>query len=416
MHQFTTKYADSLRGVLSGFDRLVFHGTLRTLASVEGMKGYLSYCNIVWKEFAEHAQQVTERIKQAALQPFQQAGRPIIYLPSATTSKEQLAKQIALQDGIAEGPICLLSSLETCSSFDVRFNPSTQRLQLLGRTRKCLHLYQYQIDPLFGFLHARLQTWFPFGIQVCLNGREWLARQMDQEGIRYERADNCFVWIENLPRAQALLEAQLQTDWPSHLDRLAAVLNPLLQEVLSPFVARYYWTCHQSEWATDLLFTPDATLKRLYPRFIQQGMSTLGSTDVLRFLGKPLTKTGTVPAAFLGEVTTDVKARVEGVRIKHRCKANALKAYDKAHTPTGSVLRIETTLNDPTDFKVFRPKEGGNKEELAWRKAATRRSWPGVRCAKGSRTSIVAPRSVRKPMNAISTPSPAWTRARHCRS
>jgi hypothetical protein len=249
----------------------------------------------------------------------------------------------------------------------VRFNHTAQRLQLLGRTRKCLHLYQYQIDPLFGFLHTRLQTWFPFYIQICLNGREWLARQMDAEGIRYERQNNCFVWIENLPRAQALLEAQLQTHWSQQLDRLAALLNPCLQEALSPFVVRYYWTCHASEWATDLLFTEGAILKRLYPRFIQHGMSTLASTDVLRFLGKPLTPQGNVPHAFAGEVTTDVKERPEGVRIKHRCKQNALKVYDKAHTPTGSVLRVETTLNDPTDLKVYRPKEGGTPEELAWR-------------------------------------------------
>jgi hypothetical protein len=367
MNQFTTKYAESLQGVLSGFDRLVFHGTLRTLASVQGLRGYLSYCNILFKDFAEHAQQVTERIKQAALLPFEKAGRPIEYVPSAKTSKEELAKQIAARDQIREGPICLLTSLEACPGYDVRFNHTTQQLQLMGRPRKCLHLYQYQIDPVFGFLHTRLQTWFPFHIQVCLNGREWLAHQMDQEGLGYERRDNCFVWLQNLPRAQALLEEQLRADWPQQLDRLATLLNPVLAEVLAPFVCRYYWTCHASEWATDLLFGEGAVLKRLYPRFVAQGMTTLASPDVLRFLGKPLTPKGEIPAAFLGEVTTDLKRRQEGTRIKHRCNHNSIKAYDKAYTPHGSVLRVETTLNDPTDFKVYRPKEGGPIEELAWR-------------------------------------------------
>ena len=55
MNQFTTKYAENLQGVVSGFDRLVFHGTLRTLSSIGGMKGYLSYANILWKDFADHA-------------------------------------------------------------------------------------------------------------------------------------------------------------------------------------------------------------------------------------------------------------------------------------------------------------------------------------------------------------------------
>jgi hypothetical protein len=40
-------------------------------------------------------------------------------------------------------------------------------------------LYHYSIDPEWGWMNARLQTWFPFHLQVCLNGREWLAQQME---------------------------------------------------------------------------------------------------------------------------------------------------------------------------------------------------------------------------------------------
>ena len=367
MNQFTSKYAQSLQGVLSGFDRLVFHGTLRTLSSVGGMKGYLSYCNILLKDFADHAEQATERIKKAALLPFASAHRPVHYLASAKVSKEETAKQIAIEDEIREGPICMLTSLEVCSGFDVSFNHTAQKLQVVGRPRKCLHLYHYRMDPVFGFMHARLQTWFPFNLQICLNGREWLAHQMDQEGLRYERRDNCFVWLEDPLRAQALLDAQLRADWPQQLDRIKTLLNPVLEEVLAPFVSRYYWTCHASEWATDLLFADGAFLKRMYPRWVRHGMTALASPDVLRFLGKPLSQRGDVPAAFLGEITSDMKRRQEGTRIKHRCNHNFLKAYDKAYTPRGNVLRVEATLNNPADFKVFRPKEGDPDGELTWR-------------------------------------------------
>src|SRR5947207_1849837 len=100
MKQFTTKFAEHLQGVQSGFDRLVFHGTLRTLSSVGGMRGYLSYCNILLKDFADHAEQATERIKNAALLPFANAERPVHYLASAKMSKEEMAKQIAMKDEI----------------------------------------------------------------------------------------------------------------------------------------------------------------------------------------------------------------------------------------------------------------------------------------------------------------------------
>ena len=79
---------------------------------------------------------------------------------------------------------------------------------------RCLHLYFYWLHEQLGFLHIRLQTWFPFLIQICLNGREWLGRQMDKEGIAYRQEDNCFPWIADLERAQALMEQQQRTDWP----------------------------------------------------------------------------------------------------------------------------------------------------------------------------------------------------------
>jgi hypothetical protein len=42
---------------------------------------------------------------------------------------------------------------------------------------------------------------------------------------------------------------------------------------------------------------------------------------------------------------------------------NTLKIYDKQ----GSVLRVETTINNAKGLKVYRPAEGGREEHLAWR-------------------------------------------------
>jgi hypothetical protein len=39
-------------------------------------------------------------------------------------------------------------------------------------------------------MYARLQTWFPFNIQIGFNGREWLAGQMDQDGLKYLQQGN----------------------------------------------------------------------------------------------------------------------------------------------------------------------------------------------------------------------------------
>jgi hypothetical protein len=88
-------------------------------------------------------------------------------------------------------------------------------------------LYHYYIHPQFGWMYLRLQTWFPFEIQIGINGREWLARQMDRTNLKYERSLNKFRWVEDWQRAQQLLDEQLQTDWVRELDALQQRFHPL---------------------------------------------------------------------------------------------------------------------------------------------------------------------------------------------
>jgi hypothetical protein len=70
-----------------------------------------------------------------------------------------MARAIAEQDGIAEGLLCIFSVLEPCLSFAVAGNRQTQGLEVVRRNRRCLHLYWYLIDPVFGWMHVRIQTW-----------------------------------------------------------------------------------------------------------------------------------------------------------------------------------------------------------------------------------------------------------------
>lgn len=367
MHEFIARHHDHLAGTLSGFDRLVFRGTLRKIAHVGGLKGYLWANDVLLKDFGAHAERVTETLKAASLADAKRQGRPVRYLASSAVDKEAIAREIAARDGMTEGLVCVLKCVEPCWSFDVYRNRATRQLDLVARWRQCLFLYHYWIDRELGWLNARIQTWLPFPVQVCLNGREWLARQLDAAGIAYSRQDNCFPWIADWAQAQRLLDAQLHTAWRPLLDRIAAALNPAHARMLQQHPVPYYWSTYQSEWAIDVVFRQAAVLRRLYPRLLQHGMTTFGSTDVLRFLGRP-TPGGTVPGAFTGELTTDVKRREEGVRIKHRLNHNSVKLYDKAFTPVGSVLRAETTIQDAGDFRVYRPIEGEPDGPYAWRK------------------------------------------------
>ena len=256
-----------------------------------------------------------------------------------------------------------ITCVETCRSYSLYHNRETQLLELQYGLRRCLHLYWYQIHPVFGFMHVRLQTWFPFMIHVCLNGREWLARQMDRAGLGYVRHENCFTQLADVERAQALFDAQLKASWPSLLNDLAEEINPLRTEIFAQFLQSYYWSVHQSEFATDVMFKEPQALAALYPGLTRHAITTFGSGDVLRFLGRHTTPSGRVDGHFQGEIVSDYKRRPEGVRVVHRVSRNSLKMYDKQ----ACILRVETTINDPRDFKQYRRAEGVPNSPKKWR-------------------------------------------------
>jgi len=362
MLPFLTRFASLVRGVLSGFDRLFFTGTLRALSHTRGLQRYLWYRGIPYKGFADHSLDITKRLEQASLRQAQRLGREVRYLNSAQHRKEDIAREIAARDRIKDGLICVLRSVDPCMSFQVNKSHQARKLEIRYRQRKCLHLYHYQLHPVFGFMHARIQTWFPFRVYVCINGREWLARQMDQAKLNYVRRDNTFTWVEDVAAAQALLDQQLQAHWPTLLGELASALNPLHAELFGPRLFNYYWSVLDSEWASDVMFADRAALQRLYPRLVRYAITAFGVADVLRFFGQAVPASGEVPHRCRHEVSSNVKERLEGTRIKHWLNGNSVKLYDKV-----SVLRAETLIRDPGDFKVYRAAEGDAEGPKGWR-------------------------------------------------
>ena len=374
MQKFIEKYREQINGVLSGFDRLVFRGTIRKLnfscwdekqkAMVAvGMEQYLGTHHILYKDYRQHVQEVSERVKQASVKPFMERSLAVEYLRDPSAAKEEIARAKAAAEGIASGLVCALGSTELSPSFEHRGT------HIVRRVKPCHVVYHYQVHDEVGWMYARLQTWFPFNIQVGLNGREWLARQMDRAGLKYRQEGNCFVWIEDYEEAQRLLKEQLKIGWADLLNGFARQLNPLHEELFEKYPADYYWTCYQSEWASDIIFKRPEFLRRLMVLLTRHGMLSFQSADVLRFFGKRVNQTGSVPGNFSGTLEADLKRRQQGERVKYRMNGNSAKFYDKAYSEVGSVLRgAETTINDVGDFRVYRPKEGGAEDDLQWRR------------------------------------------------
>jgi hypothetical protein len=358
MDQFVSRFRDKVTGVLSGFDRLVFRGTLLPLVRDGGMFSFLNCAGVRLLDFKDFVVKTSERVKEATLADARADERPVRYIERSSTSKEDVARDIAAESPVNEGLICALTAVEPCMSFEYHRSPNPKERGLKLRPRKCLHIYKYLLHPLFGFMNARIQTWFPFNIQICLNGREWLARALERKGIGFKRHDNCFTALDDARAAQRLMDKQLETDWPALLTRLARTMNPLHDEIFAPCPMDYYWSAYQTEWATDVMFKDPRSLAEIYPPLVQHAMNHFKSPDVMRFLGKK------AHGGFTGELVTSFKNRPEGVRVKHWLAGNSIKMYDKG----GSVLRVETTIAKPTPFKVLRPVSDDKPNgKLAWK-------------------------------------------------
>ena len=70
------------------------------LAHRGGMMTYLWAVQVLLKNFASHAEALTRQLREASEEAARRTGRPIRYLPSSVTNKEQIAREIAAADGI----------------------------------------------------------------------------------------------------------------------------------------------------------------------------------------------------------------------------------------------------------------------------------------------------------------------------
>ena len=91
MQQFVAKHAERVIGALSGFDRLVFRGTMRALCSRSGLMSYLWAVQVRLTDFAAHALKLAELLKDASLSLARQSGR--LLFNKAFASKSERHRQ-----------------------------------------------------------------------------------------------------------------------------------------------------------------------------------------------------------------------------------------------------------------------------------------------------------------------------------
>jgi len=350
---FVTKFATSIIAVLGCFDRVIFKGHL-PFQHETALNRFVDHgLRMPRKDFLPFLEGTSDDLVAHAKSLAEQHGAPYHYL-QGRHRKEDLVQQTIRERRLHEGLVCVLCCQETCRTVKLLYGKQRPRLAFTWRPQRVL--YFYFLDAAFGLIYLRLQTWFPFTFQAYVNGHDWLACQLQQQGVGFVQQDNAFTQLDRPEQAQRLADRFPNLSWVKQLSRWARLVNPLLSQ---PWLRRqsYYWVLDQAEYSTDLLFADRHALAGLYPRLLDHAALHFSAQDILTFLGRRL------HPRFDGEVLTDCKKdRWPGARIKHRVKNNWLKMYDKF----GQILRIETVINNPREFKVRRCRPRHGRPCLVW--------------------------------------------------
>ena len=355
---FVKRHKKDIWGMNSSFDRVIITGSIIPISYSLGVMQYLSASRILLKDFTSYAETLAKKIKDDATSIAERENVHYQYLNSSKTRKDELIKTIINERGKHPGLVAILSALEIDNSFDVYRNKEKQKLEIVPRQRKCLHIYYYFIDAQLGLCHFRIQTFFPFKIQFYYNVKDKLAVDFKNEGIEYQKEDNCFSWLSHYEKAQQIADGLEAAKLHSTLDYYAKKYVVILDELNRVWKLSYHWSVKQIEYATDIMFKSEDGLNNHYEELVKQIALSTAPEDIMTFLGKKL------KGDQAGKVQTSYKRTYFGIRIKHQNRNIIIKIYNKA----GSVLRIEITFNKASELKVMRQvhqKDGKTVNKLA---------------------------------------------------
>ncbi len=349
------RYKDQIAGMLSCYDRIVIQGSLPGWCYDQGMTSLLYAHNIRIFDYPRFAQALNEEIRNNAEQIAGENNIEIEFIRKIKEfRKEKRIKKILKERGMQPGVVHIFSAMETCRSYKPWHDKKSGKTYLKTDTGKCLHYYFYFIDKELGLCYMRVPTWCPFRLQFYVNAHNRLAKKLDKRHISYELRENAFLSIGDFERAQELADTIRVEDLHQALDIFARRYCSVVRK----YRLHYHWSIMQAEYATDIIFKRQADLGHLYEPLIRTAVHSVKPENIASFLGQKLHPN------YQGEIGNNFNTRILGTRIKHQMGKSAIKMYDKF----GIMLRIETTVNDVSQFKQYREvqqKDGKLTEKFA---------------------------------------------------
>jgi hypothetical protein len=371
----TEQYKEQIHGTLSCYDRIVLRGTIPVWCFADGMTSVLHAEKIQIFDYPDKlANPLREQIRANAERVAAENGIEIDFIRKIKEFRKEDRIQVILSKrGTQPGLVHIFSAMETCNSYKPWHDRQTGKNALINDSGKCLHYYFYFIDPLLGLCYLRVPTWCPFQLQFYFNGHNWLDAKLAKHTISHVLKDNIFLEISDFASAQELSDKIRVEDLHQVLDIVAERYCP----VIKPYRLSYHWSIMQAEYATDIVFKKQSDFQLLYEPLIRTAIHSVKPENIATFLGDKL------HGNFQGEIGNNFNTRIQGTRIKHQMGAVSIKMYDKFSL----ALRIETTVNDVSQFRLYREvdqRDGSKIKKMAVMKKNIYSLFPLIRLLKAS--------------------------------
>ena len=260
--------------------------------------------------------------------------------------KDDVAKQYLATFKGDEGVLFVGKAQEKASVFRTEKRRDARGVYpwIIRSTAMVNHYYVYILDQDFGPLFIKFCSYFPYPAKLCLNGHEWLKRQLSQREIPFEPLDNGIQSSVAPARVQRIADTLDAT-------KIDAVFRKWLRRLPHPFAPahraagyRYQLSILQAEFALTQVLDRPLTGRCFFEEVIRENLD-LGRPDQMQLIfNRRVTRR--TPGRFRTRVLTE--GVVPSLHVEY--KKSKVKQYHKE----GQALRTETTINDTYDFAIGR--------------------------------------------------------------
>lgn len=202
--------------------------------------------------------------------------------------------------------------------------------------------YFYCLDEDFGPFFLKFCTYFPYNAKLCINGHEYVKRQLAKEGIPFEPLDNGILTCADPKRLQQICAGLSAA-------KIDALLRKWLGKLPHPYTRddrragyRYQVSILQAEFSLTQVLDRPQTGRMFFEEIIRENLD-LGRPDQVQLIFARRVSKRT-PGRFRTRVLT--AGVVPSLHVDY--KSTKIKQYHKENR----ALRTETTINNSYDFKI----------------------------------------------------------------